>query len=136
MGLRSEKAVAAHLLQENTHESNLVPDIARVDYLAGNLGRTRLRPLSGLPTFVDDVYVYGYLHRKDCVVRGGRLSCTTGEDSAAKNTVARISTAVRESMGKATDGTTRGHIQTNIVHTLATRENTEGSAIRETVARI
>jgi hypothetical protein len=136
MGLRSEKAVAAHLLLENTHESNLVPDIARVDYLAGNLGRTHLRPLEGLPTFVDDVYVFGYMRREDCVARGGHLSCTTGEDSAAKSIVARISTAVRESMGKAPDGTSHGHIQTNIVHTLATRKNTEGSAIRETVARI
>ena len=136
MGLRSEKAVAAHLLLENAHESNLVPDIAQVDYLAGNLGRTHLHPLPGLPTYVDDVYVYGYLRREDCVARGGRLSCTTGEDGSAKNIVARISTAVRESMGKAPDGNSRGHIQTNIVHTLAARENTEGSAIRETVARI
>ena len=136
MGLRSEKAVSAHLLLENAHESNLVSDISKVDYLAGNLGRTHLRPLPGLPTFVDDVYVFGYLRREDCVVHGGRLSCTTGEDSSAKNTVARISTAARESMGMAPDGTTRGHIQTNIVHTLATRDNAEGGAIRATVSRI
>jgi len=136
MGLQTERAVAAHLLLENAHESNLVPDIARVDYLAGNLGRTHLRPLEGLPTFVDDVYVFGYLRREDCVVHGGRLSCTTGEGGAAKNTVHRISTAVYESLGKAPDGTARGHIQTSIVHTIAVRERTEGSAIRETIARI
>ncbi len=136
MGLRTEKAVAAHLLLENTHESNLVSDIARVDYLAGNLGRTHLRPLEGLPTFVDDVYVFGYLRREDCVARGGRLSCTTGEGGAAKNTVHRIATAIYESLGKAPDGSTRGHIQTNIVHTIAVRDRTEGSAILETVARI
>ena len=53
MGLRSEKAVSAHLLLENAHESYLVSDISKVDYLAGNLGRTHLRPLPGLPTFVD-----------------------------------------------------------------------------------
>ena len=47
MGLRTEKAVAAHLLLENTHKSNLVCDIARVDYLAGNLGCTHLRPWRG-----------------------------------------------------------------------------------------
>ena len=44
MGLRSENAVSANLLLENTHESNLVSDISKVDYLAGNLGRTHLRP--------------------------------------------------------------------------------------------
>ena len=136
MGLRSDKAVAAHLLLENTHESNLVSDIARVDYLAGNLGRTHLRPLPGLKTFIDDVYVFGYLRREDCVVCGGRLSCTTGEGGAAKNTVHRISTAVYESVGKDPDGAPRGHIQTSIVHTIAARERTEGSAIRETIARI
>ncbi|MEW8686687.1 MAG: hypothetical protein AB2556_12810 [Candidatus Thiodiazotropha sp.] len=38
--------------------------------------------------------------------------------------------------GAAPDGTTRGHIQTNIVHTLATRENAEGGAIRTSVSRI
>ena len=107
MGLRSEKAVSAHLLLENAHESNLVSDISKVDYLAGNLGRTHLRPLSGLPTFVDDVFVFGYLRREDCVAHGGRLSCTTGEVGAAKNTIARISTAARESMGTAPDDTSR-----------------------------
>ncbi|MEW8689201.1 MAG: hypothetical protein AB2556_25545 [Candidatus Thiodiazotropha sp.] len=79
MGLQSEKAASAHLLLENAHESNLVSDISKVDYL---------HPLPGLLTFVDDVYVFGYLHREDCVVHGGRLSCTTGEDSSTKNTVA------------------------------------------------
>ena len=69
MGLRSKKAVAAHLLLENTYESNLVSDIAQVDYLSGNQGRTHLRPLSGLPTFVDDVYVFGYFRREHCVAK-------------------------------------------------------------------
>ena len=136
MGLRPEKAVSAHLLLENAHESNLVSDISKVDYLAGNLGRTHLRPLPSLPRFVDDVYVFGYLRCEDCVVHGGRLSCTTREDSSAKNTFARISTASRESMGTAADGTTCGHIQTNIFHTLATWDNAEGGAIHVTVSRI
>ena len=136
MGLRSENAVSAYLLLENAHESNLVSDISKVDYLAGNLGRTHLRPLPGLPTFVDDVYVFGYLRREDCVFHRGHISCTTGEDSSAKNTFARISTAARESLGTAPDGTTRCNIQTNIVHTLATRDNAEGGAIQATVSRI
>ena len=119
MGLRSEKAVSAHLLLENAHKSNLVSDISKVDYLAGNLGRTHLgrthlRLLPGLTTFVDDdVCVFGYLRREDCVVHGGRLSCTTGEDSSAKNTIARISTDEHR-----------------------TRDNAEGVAIRATVSRI
>ncbi|MEW8688972.1 MAG: hypothetical protein AB2556_24400 [Candidatus Thiodiazotropha sp.] len=131
MGLRSEKAVATHL--ENAHEGHLLSDIAQVDYLAGNLGCTHLRPLPGLLTFVDDVYVFGYLRREDCVVHRGRLSCTTGEEGTAKNIVARISTAVRKSMGAG-----HGYIQTNIVHTVAARDCSVGiaSAIQETIARI
>ncbi|MEW8688946.1 MAG: hypothetical protein AB2556_24265 [Candidatus Thiodiazotropha sp.] len=138
MGLRSAKAVTTHLLLENAYESNLLSDIAQVDYLAGNLGRSHLRPRSGLQTFVDDVYVYGYLRREDCVVHRGRLSCITGNGGAAKNIVSRISTAVRESMGAAT-----GYIQTSIVHTVAARcasaaagTTTAASAIRKTIARI
>ena len=38
MGLRSSKSVATHILLENAYESNLVPDISNVDYLAGNNG--------------------------------------------------------------------------------------------------
>ena len=39
-------------------------------------------------------------------------------------------------MGTAPDGTTRGHMQANIVHTIAARDNAEGGAIRATVSRI
>ena len=93
-------------------------------------------PLPGLPTFADDVYVFGYLRREDWVFHRGHLSCTTEEECSAKNTVARISIAARESLGTAPDGTTRCNMQTNIVHTLATRDNAEGGAVRATVSRI
>ena len=117
MGLRSKNGVSAHLLPENVHESNLVSDISKVDYLAGSLGRTHLRSLPGLPTFV-----FGYLRREDCVFHRGHLSCTTGEDSSAKNTIARISTAACESLGMAPDGTTRCNMRMNIVHTSDPRQ--------------
>ncbi|MEW8689060.1 MAG: hypothetical protein AB2556_24840 [Candidatus Thiodiazotropha sp.] len=114
IGLQSAKAVATHLLLENAYESNLLSDFAQVDYLAGNLVHTHLGFLPGLLMFIDDAYVYSYLRREDCVVHGGRLSCTTGNGGAAKNIVARISTAVCGSMGVATV-----YIQTSIVHTVA-----------------
>ena len=44
MGLQSERAVSTHLLLENAYESNLVSDISKVDYMAGNLGCTHLPP--------------------------------------------------------------------------------------------
>ena len=71
MGLRSKRAVAKHILEEITWESNLIPDIASLDYLAGHQEQTNLQPLEGLPPFAD-VYVYGPLRNNEIVwVRGG-----------------------------------------------------------------
>ena len=95
MGLRTEKAIALHILQENTFESNLVSEIANAPYLRGNTGRTHLAPLPGLPPFVDDIYVYGRLEEKDIVRVGGRISCTTGLNRAAARTVSQISLFAR-----------------------------------------
>ena len=128
MGLRSEKAVAFHLLLENAYESNLVADIAKVDYLAENLGRTNLRPLAGLPPFVDDIYVFGYLSREECVFRNGRLSCTSRKDGCAKLVVASIANALERALAK-------WRANTAIVHTVG-EGKAESSTIRATIAKI
>ena len=129
MGLRCEKSVATHLLLENAYESNLLSDISKVDYLAGNLSRTNLRPLEGLPAFVDDIFVFGYLSREECVFQKGKLSCTSGENGAAKLVVASIANALERALGK------RGYMPTALVHTVAVG-NTRSSTIRATIAKI
>ena len=129
MGVRAGKSVATHILLENAYDSNLVPDISGVDYLEGNLGRTNLQPLEGLPTFVDDLYVFGYLEEKECVLSRGRTSCTAGEGGSAQIAVSRISSAILDLV----DGR---HIHTNILHTLSAKASTESSTIRSTIARI
>ena len=129
MGLRCEKNVATHLLLENAYDSNLLSDISKVDYLAANLGRTNLRSLEGLPAFVDDIFVFGYLSREECVFRKGKLSCTSGEQGAAKIVVASIANALERALGK------RGYMQTAIVHTVAAG-NSGSSTIRATIAKI
>ena len=126
MGLRCEKSVATHLLLENAYESNLLAHISKVDYLAGNLGRTNLRPLEGLPAFVDDIFVFGYLSRDECVFQKGKLSCTSGEKGAAKLVVASIANALERALGK------RGYMQTALVHTVAAGD-TRSSTIRATI---
>ena len=127
------KAVASHILLENAYESNLVPNIANVDYLEGNLGRTHLEPLSCLPTFVDDVYVFGYLQRGEFVFRGKRIQCTSGDDGSAKILLGKISLTVREAFGS----TFGSLLPTAIVHTVSTsRFSNTRSAIRSTIARI
>ena len=91
MGLRSAKAVAKHILEENTWESNLFPDIANVDYFAGHQEPTNLQPLDGLPVFVDDIYVYGPLRENEIVrVRGRKTACTTGEDDSGRRIISQI----------------------------------------------
>ena len=129
MGLRCKNSVAIHLLLENAYESNLLSDISKVDYLAGNLGRTNLRPLEGLPPFVDDIFVFGYLSREECVFQKGKLSCTSGEKGTAKVVVASIANALERAVGK------RGYMQTSLVHTVAAGD-TRSSTIRATIARI
>lgn len=129
MGLRCKKSVARHLLLENTYESNLLSDISKVDYLAGNLGRTNLHPLEGLPAFVDDIFIFGYLSREECVFQKGKISCTSGEQGVAKLVVASIANALERALGK------RKYMQTAIVHTVATG-NPESSTIRATIAKI
>ena len=67
MGLRAESSLAKYLLLENCWENNLAPDISNVDYFEGHQGRTNLQPLDGLPLFVDNIYVFGYLDRTETV---------------------------------------------------------------------
>jgi hypothetical protein len=129
MGLRCAKKVAEHLLLENAYESNLLPDISTVDYLEGNLGRTNLRPLEGLPPFVDDIFVFGYVSRDECVFHRGQLCCTSGEEGAAKLVVRSIANALERALGETK------HIPVAIVHTVAVGQ-TESSTIRATIARI
>ncbi|MFC1362590.1 MAG: hypothetical protein G8D61_02870, partial [gamma proteobacterium symbiont of Ctena orbiculata] len=117
---------------ENAYENNLLSDISEVDYLAGNQGRTNLRPLEGLPVFVEDVYVFGYLRREKCLAKEGRLSCTIGEIGSARRIVTRISIAVQETMGNRPSGEPRDHVQTSILHT----NSTGGSTARKTIDRI
>ena len=91
------KAVAKHIFEKNTWESNLFPDIANVDYFAGHQGPTNLQPLDGLPVFVDDIYVYGPLRENEIVrVRGRKPACTTGEDGSGRKIISQISLFVRQ----------------------------------------
>ena len=111
LGLRSSKSVATHILLENAYESNLIPDISNVDYLADNNGPSSLQKLEGLPTFVDDLYVFGYLDDKEVVVSRGKTICTSGEGGSAQIVVSRILCAVRDLV----DGK---HVPTAIAYTI------------------
>ena len=125
MGLRNEASVAFHILQENVWESNLVSDIAKVNYLAGNEGQTNLHPLECLPPFVDDAYVCGPIAVEDVVVVHGRPSCTTGENETAKRLVAKLAGLAWEVW--------RQKLHVSIVHTVA---KASSGKISETIEQI
>ena len=84
IGLSTKKAIAPHILLENAYNSNLVPDISRVDYQADNNDRTHLRALEGIPSFVEDLYIFGYLGQKVCIASKGKTMYTAGDTSSAK----------------------------------------------------
>ena len=123
IGLRAEASLAKHLLLENCWENNLLPDISKVDYFEGHQGRTNLQPLDGLPLFVDDIYICGYLDQTEVVRARGTLSC----EPVSKQIVQRISAAVQEVLG----GPRKNTRVSNTV--LAT---SRGSKIVETIAKI
>jgi hypothetical protein len=100
MGIRTEKATAMHLLLENAYESNLIADISTVDYAKDNLGTTDLQPLEGLPPFVDDIYIFGYLRETDIVQTKKNISLSTGDSGNAKVVVHHIQSCVLQTLGK------------------------------------
>ena len=129
-GYEAWKQLPKHILQENVWESNLIPDIAGVDYFAGHRGRTNLQPLDGLPAFVDDFYVYGPLRENEIVrVRGRKPACTTGEEGSGKRVVSQISLFVRQVWG-----CEDGFKNVSIAHTVYA--NSRSSRIIETVEKI
>ena len=123
MGFRAEASLAKHLLLENCWENNLLPDISKVDYLEGHQGRTNLQPLDGLPLFVDDIYICGYLDQTEAVRIRGKVSC----EPVSKQIVARISMAPQEVLGDPRKNT---RISSTVLAT------SKGSKIMETIATI
>ena len=123
MGLRAEASLAKHLLLENCWENNLLPDISKVDYLEGHQGRTNLQPLEGLPLFVDDIYVCGYLDQTEVVRTRYTVSC----EPVSKQIVASIAMAAQEILGGPRKNT---RISSTVL------ASSKGSKIVQTIAKI
>ena len=118
MGIRAKSKVLRHLFLDNAYEHNLLPNIANCNYLFGHQGRTSLEPLDGLPPFVDDIFVYGYVREKDLFSVGGKVLC-----SNATSIVAKVSTAARETYGR--------FLHPSMVHTVR-----GGGLVRSTIGWI
>ena len=84
LDLKSAKSAKTHLILENIYKSNLVTDFSSVDYTKDSLGMTRLKETECLPTFIDELFIYGYLAKHE-VVQNGK-----GKDEASSRIVCRI----------------------------------------------
>ena len=126
MGKRSLKAIAEHILKENINEENLINDIADVDYIKNNQGKTHLQEIDGFGLFVDDLYIYGYLRKEDIIFtpKGG-VSCTEGGNGSASYVVEMLRSIVKKTIGK---NSNIPHI--NIMHTVELRDIADSSILK------
>ena len=63
--LKQLSSIIPNLATENVFNSNLIDDIAYVDYTENSKGLTCLQPLKGLPDYIDDLYIFKYIHRSE-----------------------------------------------------------------------
>lgn len=92
-----------------------------MDYLEGHQGRTNLIPLDGLPLFVDNFYVFGFLDQTNIVhVLGRKVS----SEPAAKQIVARISMVMQDVFGESRRNTT---ITNTVVNAMQKTEEMEST---------
>ena len=104
LGIRSYRYLAYYIAKENAYDNNLVSDISKVDYTKGNSGKTKLRSIPGIEkAFIDDIYVFGYLGKKDIQAKQGKVMLTEGKTSAANNIVQTIATFVSKTIGRGRD---------------------------------
>ena len=90
-----------HLALENGFESNLIDDIANVNYTEDSKGFTCLKPLKGLPAFIDDLYFYKYLHKNEVdSLNESKKSTTPKKDSAGSNIVRQFTLITNEIFGE------------------------------------
>ena len=80
MGVRAEKSVLQHLLQENIYDSNLISDISKVNFTKNSNGMCSLQPMDDLPTFIDDLFVFGYLDENEICKTGNKVDFRKGKD--------------------------------------------------------
>ena len=136
IGLQKSTSVATNVLLENVHESNLVSDISRVDYLEGNLGETDLEAMEGLPPFVDDIYIFGFCSKEEIVCNGRRV-CFDADTKAAGKVVRFLSAIFAQAIpGKkmydiAIQNTIRTNAKGTICKTIAAIERTTDGETRK-----
>ena len=97
--LKQLSSIIPHLATENVFNSNLIDDIAYVDYTENSKGLTCLQPLKGLPDYIDDLYIFKYIHRSEIeenTANANKFFLKQGKDKSASLIVKKFTAATTE----------------------------------------
>ena len=99
--LINSHSLIPHLALENVFDSNLIDDIAQVNYTEDSRGFTCLKPLKGLPPFIDDLYFFKFLHQTEVdSLNENKNSTEKKKDRAASNIVRQFTLITNEIFGE------------------------------------
>ena len=92
-------SIIPHLATENVFNSNLIDDIAYVDYTENSKGLTCLQPLKGLPDYIDDLYIFKYIHISEIeenTDNANKIFLKKGKDKSASLIVKKFTAITTE----------------------------------------
>ena len=101
--LKELSSIVPHLAIENVFNSNLIDDIAYVDYVENSKGLTILKPLKGLPDYIDDLYIFKYIHRSEVEEEknnANKIYLNKGKDASASLIVKKFTSITTEVFGE------------------------------------
>ena len=132
--LKSLNSIIPHLAVENVYNSNLIDDIGYVDYTENSKGLTCLKPLKGIPDFIDDLYIFKYIHVSEIdqkTINEKKIYLNQGKDESAALIVKQIKIKVKESFNISCDDQ-----KTAFLVNLQNEKEREKSIIYQTVKGI
>ena len=103
MELKNLSSIVPHLATENVFNSNLIDDIAYVDYTENSRGLTCLQPLKGLPDYIDDLYIFKYIHISEIDENknnANKIFLKKGKDKSASLIVKKFTAITTEVFGE------------------------------------
>ena len=101
--LKELSSIVPHLATENVFNSNLIDDIAYVDYTENSKGLTCLQPLKGLPDYIDDLYIFKYIHSSEIeenTNNANKIFLKQGKDKSASLIVKKFTSITTEVFGE------------------------------------
>ena len=90
MEIKNFNSIVPHLAVENIFGSNLIDDIAYVDYTENSQGLTCLQPLEGISDYIDDLYLFKYIHISEIeeeTKNENKIYLKQGKDKSASSIV-------------------------------------------------